>query len=252
MQVLPNCIDNAIKNLTDEPTKAIGTIIKDAIYLKFGSVSYNAEKRRILDKYGLNKLEERLKVTINQIPLEKLTEPDYQTVMLAFDNVEPCINSEDLRNLFANLIARCCNSDYKELIHPSFSEVLKQMSPYDAKVLKYYVDNKPERLITYIYYNDGENDYFNKIPYTFDVYPNQCEAKYISVSLSSLIRLGIIAFDDDAVVHPANDSVFKKCTFYEQCEEERVKEGKYLHSEIVGKICTLTPFGMSFTQACLD
>lgn len=56
MEQLPQCADNAIKNLTDAPTKSIGNLIKDAIYLKFGSVSYNAEKRRILEKYGLTHL----------------------------------------------------------------------------------------------------------------------------------------------------------------------------------------------------
>ena len=252
MELMPNCVDNAIKNLTNEPAMSIGTLIKDAIYLKFGSISYKAEKRRLYEKYGLIELEARLKLCIEQIPSEKLIEPDYQTIMLALDNVDSCINSEELRNLFANLIARSCHSDYKELIHPSFSETLKQMSPYDAKILKYYVSNKPERLITYTYFNNSENDFYNKVPYTFDTYPNQHEARYISFSLSSLMRLGILAFDDDALVHPADDSPFKNSDFYKQCEEERIKTGKYLHSEIVGKICGLTPFGTALIQACLD
>lgn len=103
-----------------------------------------------------------------------------------------------------------------------------------------------------IYLNNSENDFYNKVPYTFDTYPNQHEARYVSFSLSSLMRLGILAFDDDALVHPADDSPFKNSDFYKQCEEERIKTGKYLHSEIVGKICGLTPFGTALIQACLD
>lgn len=252
MQQLPDFVDNALKNISDKPTKIIGNLIRDALYLKFGSVSYNAEKRRVLEKYGLIEFEDRLKTCINKLPLENLVEPDYQTIMLAVDNLEPCIHSEELRNLFANLISRSCNIDYKNFIHPSFPEVLKQMSPYDAKVLKYYIDTKPRRFITYSYYSENKRDEFNRISYTFDIYPNQDEANYVSVSLSSLMRLGILVFDDDALVHPADNSPFTKSDFYKQCEKERVNEGKYSHSRIIGKICTLTPFGDSLIQACFD
>lgn len=252
MGQLPNCVDNAIKNLSDSPTKIIGDLIKDAIYLKFGSVSYNAEKRRILEKYGLIELEKRLKAKIDSIPLKNLVAPDYQTFIIAVDNLEPCINSEELRDLFTNLIARSCHSDYKPFLHPSFPETLKQMSPYDAKVLKFFIDTKPDRLITYTYFNDNRHNDFDRIPYTFDFYPNQQESAYVSISVSVLMRLGILAFDNDAIVHPADDSPFKDSDFYKQCEIERQKEGKFSHSCISGKVCGLTPFGTALIQACFD
>ena len=50
---IPKSIDNAIQNITDEPTQSIGTLIKDAIYLRFGHISYDAKKRRLFEKYGL-------------------------------------------------------------------------------------------------------------------------------------------------------------------------------------------------------
>ena len=52
---------------------------------------------------------------------------------------------------FATLITRACNVDYEKFIHPSFSTVLGQMSPFDAKILKFYVDTKPDHFITYTY-----------------------------------------------------------------------------------------------------
>ena len=54
---IPKSIDNAIQNITDEPTQSIGTLIKDAIYLRFGHISYDAKKRRLFEKYGLLELE---------------------------------------------------------------------------------------------------------------------------------------------------------------------------------------------------
>lgn len=248
---IPHSVDNAIKNLTDEPTKSIGALIKDAFYLRFGSVSYKAEKRRILEKYGLIEFENRLHDCINKIPVEKLATPDYQTLMLAVDNLEPCLNSDDLRVLFSNLIAHSCNSDYKNLIHPSFSEILRQMSPYDAKILKYYVESKPKRLITYTFLSK-QNGSFDRVPYMFDTYPNPDEADYISIALSSLMRLGILAFHDDAIVAFADDSPFKSSAFYTLCEKERLKEKKYEDSRLTAQICKITPLGNAFINACFD
>ena len=248
---IPKSIDNAIQNITDEPTQSIGTLIKDAIYLRFGHISYDAKKRRLFEKYGLLELEKLLESRISETPLEKLVTPDYQTITLAFDNLAPCINSEDLRVLFANLISRSCNSDYKNLIHPSFSEILRQMSPFDAKILKFYVDNQPKQFITYTYHSESGYS-FNRIHYMFDTFPNPDESEYVSIAISSLMRLGILAIHDDALVHPMKNSQFAQSSFYKQCELQRIKEGKYQNSNISAQISTITPFGQSFILSCFD
>ncbi len=250
MSLLPDSVDNTIKNVTDEPAKSIGSLIKDALYLHFGHVSYKAEKRHILEKYGLIEFERHLQNGLSQIPSANLITPDYQTLMLALKNLEPCLNSEELRQLFGKLIIRSCHSDYQNLIHPSFSETLRQMSPYDAKILKYYIDTKPDYLIAYSFLNDKE--FVDRIPYTFNVYPNPDEAVQISISISVLMRLGIISFHEDGLFFPAEDSPFKNSTFYKRCEEERIKEGKYTKSRVNGKHCILTPYGQAFTQICIE
>lgn len=248
---VPQSVDNAINNLADEPTKSIGTIIKDAIYLRFGNISYNADKRRIYEKYGLLEFENRLKANISKIPTEKLIEPDFQTIMLAVDNLAPCIESETLRNLFAKLLARSCNSDYKSFIHPSFSGIIRQMSPFDAKILDFYVNTKPNRIITYTYKaNDGNR--FEQIPYTLDEYPDPNESDMVSLAISSLMRLGILAIHDDALVHSVKNTLFEKSQFYKLCEQERIKSNQYQTSSLTAQISVLTPFGNAFIHSCLE
>lgn len=113
------------------------------------------------------------------------------------------------------MIARACNVDFKNFIHPSVSTILGQMSPFDAKVLKFYVDNKPARFITYTYKSsDGKR--FDRIPYMFDSYPNADESPFVSLSISVLMRLGILAVHDDAVMHQVADSPFMKTEFYKK------------------------------------
>ena len=44
---LPDSVDNALKNLSDAPTKSIGQTLSDAWFLVFGGISHQANKRRI-------------------------------------------------------------------------------------------------------------------------------------------------------------------------------------------------------------
>ncbi len=46
-----------------------------------------------------------------------------------------------LREMFANLLASAMNSDVSNDVHPSFVEIIKQLSPDEAKILKYFSDN---------------------------------------------------------------------------------------------------------------
>lgn len=244
--------NNAVKNLTDPTTKTIGKTISDAAYLKFGPSSYKADLQRLLEEYGLREFERRLQLSIKYIPTEKLISPDFQTVMLAMDNLEPCLNSEDLRNLFANLLAKACHADYKDLLHPSFSEILRQMSPFDAKVLKFFVDTKPKQIISYTHFNEQSHAHYTVIPYLFEEYPESERYTQVSLSISSLLRLGILGFEEDALVYPIDDSPFMHSSFYQKCEKERIKDSTYNHSQVEGKRCIATPFGSAFISVCFS
>ena len=144
--------------------------------------------------------------------------------------------------------ADTCNSDYRNLIHPSFPSVLSQMSPYDAKIFKFFVDQKPEIILTYQQYND--DCFYNCIPYFFDSYQNYDEVISESLSISSLMRLGLIAFHDDAIVFEVKNTSFEKSAMYTDFENRRISSNKYAESRLEGKACILTPYGEAFSTAC--
>lgn len=62
-------------------------------------------------------------------------EPESYVAVPAIQAISYSMNSEELRNLYANLLAKAMNSDTKDMVHPSFVEIIKQMSPIDALVL---------------------------------------------------------------------------------------------------------------------
>ena len=133
---LPNSIDNALKNLSDAPTKSIGQTLSDAWFLVFGGISHQANKRRMKYAHDLEVYNYELSQAITNVPPENLIEPDIQTTAQALENSKYCIESEELRKMFVNLISKSMNSDYIQKVHPSFAEIIKQMSPVDARIFK--------------------------------------------------------------------------------------------------------------------
>ena len=133
---LPDSIDNAVKNLTDKPTQGIGQTLSDVWYLVFGGISQAADKRRMKYAHNLELYKQELSQVISSIPEENLIEPNIQITAQALENSKYCIESEELRKLFVNLISKSMDSHYVSNVHPSFAEIIKQMSPIDARILK--------------------------------------------------------------------------------------------------------------------
>ena len=136
INLMPESIDNAIKNVTDKPTQNIGTTLADIWYLVFGSFSHAADKRKLKYSYNLQEFEKELKEKINKIPEDKRVEPDIQVIAPALEAAKYCIDKEELRKLFVELISNSMNKYYSEDVHPMFAEIIKQISSVDALVLK--------------------------------------------------------------------------------------------------------------------
>lgn len=138
LNTLAEPISNAAKNVTDKPTQNIGTTLADIWYLVFGGISQAAEKRKLKYSYALQEFENELKEKISKIPENKQMEPDMQIVAPALDSAKYCIEKQELRTLFSNLISSSMNADYSKNVHPSFTNIIRQLSTTDAKLLKIF------------------------------------------------------------------------------------------------------------------
>lgn len=134
LNTLAEPIANSAKNLTDKPTQNIGTTLADIWYLVFGGISQAAEKRKLKYSYALQEFEKELQDKISQIPEDKLIEPDTQIVAQALDASKYCVEKEELRHMFKNLITSSLNIDYQDSLSPIFSNIIRQLSIFDAKL----------------------------------------------------------------------------------------------------------------------
>ena len=153
IDLVPDSVDNAVKNITNKPTQNIGTTLADIWYLVFGGISQAAEKRKLKYSYALQEFEKELKDKISKIPKDKLIEPDIQIVAPALESAKYCVEKEELRHLFSNLISSSMNTEYCDFIHPSFPLILKQLSVFDANLFNIIYKNNINEFTNLIYNN---------------------------------------------------------------------------------------------------
>lgn len=136
INAIPPCVDKAAENLTSPLSKSIGETFSELWFLILGgTVNERAEKRRLRIGKRLEEFKRELDEKIAAIPSEKLQEPNFQIVASALENSKYCVDEDEIRKLFSNLIAASMNRDLAEQIHPIFPEIIKQLSPRDASNL---------------------------------------------------------------------------------------------------------------------
>lgn len=133
---MPECVDKALTNLTEQPTKAIGSTVSDIWFLVFGGIGHLAEKRKLRYAIELEKYNKELQEKINEIPKENRMEPDIQIVAPALEASKYCVEKEELREMYVNLIASSINSDKVVSVHPIFNDIIRKLSSMDALLFK--------------------------------------------------------------------------------------------------------------------
>lgn len=144
IDLVPDSVDNAVKNITDKPTQNMGTTFADIWYLVFGGISQAAEKRKLKYSYALQEFEKELKEKISKIPKDKFVDPDIQIVAKALEEAKYCIDKEELRNMFSSLISSSMNKDI--FVSPIIINIISSLSSLDAKILNYFFQHQSTKI----------------------------------------------------------------------------------------------------------
>ena len=132
VSIVPKFIDNIL----DKPSKTIGQIFSDIFFLVLGGeLEYRAEKRKLEYAEKLKAYQEEISEAITAIPKERLCEVDIHLIGNILEHSKYCLEKEELRKMFVNLVASSVNAEKKNYVHPLFSDILSKISSLDAKVL---------------------------------------------------------------------------------------------------------------------
>lgn len=249
---IPEFADKALGNMLDKPSKSVGSIISDLLYITIESrIGFLAEKRRIKYSADLEIYKNSLEESINKIPKDKLMDPDLQKTAAILDASKYCIDKEELRDMFVKLLSATMNKDTDKYVHISFGEILKQLVPDEIKILM-KLPEKPrfEPIIDVAVEKPEVQGYFTQYANIGILgYESNCEyPEEFPVYVDNLIRLGIVSVPEGHYL--ADKWRYDKVLDHEYVKgilHEAEKMGKvYINHKMIG----ITQLGDAIRKIC--
>jgi len=227
-----------------------GLSVADATHMAFSMFrEYYPQLREELLSDLRKMLEEKLK----NIPSENIVPPSPRIAVPTLQNASITEDIE-IRELYAQLLANSMNETMKDGIHPAFVEIINQLSPDEAKILRFFSTHTTIPTITLRCANEKEEGY--------DVVKNfsnvgelaKCEYPFeVGKYFDNLIRLGLL-----------KNAMFASLT--NKALYELLKKHQYLESQVntithqvppfnkpkfEESYISITDFGKSFCEICL-
>ena len=204
------------------------------------------EKWLINGEESLRLTAEAIKEKVKQIPEDKLVEPELYVAIPAIQQISYCQNSEVLRDLYANLLASSMNADKKWQVHPSFVDIIKQITPDEAKIIKSIPNFKnnfiPAIDVKLTEKNASNNGYqiyiTNFTTIGFDVIENK---ENICSYIDNLVRLNILEIPP--TYKPLEESPLLEKMIPQTCKS--IYDIGYKH-----KVIGITNYGLQFKRIC--
>jgi hypothetical protein len=138
---------------------------------------------------------------LSQIPPDRIVEPNPRIAVPATQALVYSMGDAFIREMYANLLAADMNADKKKTVHPGFVEIIKEMTPAEAKAMQ-------------LLHRQPHFEYIVKAPKQ-DKWMELAELmhegvgvgmKECAIGLSNLQRLGLVEITgiDHVVVGPEN------------------------------------------------
>lgn len=217
-------------------------------------VLYPVKRANISFKYKLEDFEKDLQEKTSQIPVEALQEPPLMIAGPTLEALRYTYDEYELREMYENLLASAMDSRENGNVHPSFVDIIKQMSPFDAIILKSICEKRQLMCADIDFIIKGTtNVYALGMPANF--VPELLvfgDPFHISISLDNLVRLKLI--DISVLTIQGKDYNSMKDNEY---VKERKKyfenlDGKEIDVQVGSRTLCITNFGESFAKICLS
>lgn len=209
-----------------------------------------------LDKWILNRecsideTKKLLAIKLEKVDPEKIIEPEPYVAVPAIQAISYTMNSSELRDLYANLLAKAMNKDTKNSVHPAYVETIKQLSPDDATYFKHIYPLELRPIVdTYLEFPNSLTRLISKNSNAFSIgYTNN-----FALSLDNLSRLGLINIPTD--IWYGDDSVYESLLMFLRTQftldaykvTDPTATGFYFNKKRVD----ITEYGTSFYNTCV-
>ncbi|EGC02013.1 DUF4393 domain-containing protein [Ruminococcus albus] len=214
------------------------------------------EKWVIRREYSVAETKKLLEQKLQNIDVDKIITPPSYIAIPALQAISYCMDDEQLRDMYAELLASAMNSDTVDNVHPTYVEIIKQMSPFDAVVFKKLASTLVQPCIGLSYKNKRTKASYpiqDIVAFPdlekFPIVPTQ-------ISLENLERLKLIDIQYNSKYN--NDEPYERLKWsvknvIEEFIEDNKREFDPNAYEVVYKeyMILIRGFGQFFARACL-
>jgi hypothetical protein len=249
----------AFEKALEKPAITFGTAINGLLLTVFAPlIKYNIKKETEIEAY-----KESILSQVSKIPKEKFIEPPLNIIGPAIEASKFYIDCANLKSMFSKLIASSMNIDTVELTHPSFIDVIKQLSPFDAIVLNELSNSLTHPIISYRL-DETVSTSFGIIGFTIiknlvkiDCI-NSTNFSSLPKSIDNLIRLGLIDVSYDSELSPF--ALYKSVTEHFYNLVNPIVEKDFLTKDefkdrtlkVIHGALDFTNYGQDFINTCIS
>ena len=241
---VPDVYEDGLKSATIETGKTI-KIIPETINAVLAPLRQWIARR----EYNVEETKKLLEIKLENINAESIVTPDPYVAVPAFQAISYSMDSEDLRNLYANLLATSMINETKWKVHPSFVEIIKQITPDEAKLLKTLSEKGDIYPSIGIILKDN-NSHISHVYHFTNLANNVCEnPNGIFSYLDNLERLKLIEIPFGESLNDESYQPFEDDPYVKELMSETIHEN--YKWEIENKYFRLTQYGKDFIEVCV-
>lgn len=236
-------------------TKSLESPLKTVNDLWDGAIGHRiaawSEKQRIQVFRNVKDFKQDLADEVNKIPIDSIQDPQISIVGPTLEASKYYMDEEELRLMFARIIAASMDSRKNGYVQHSFVEIIKQMTPLDAQIFKSMNASEP---IVNISIELDNNAGSRTIYQDLFIHPFFKNNGLNSISINNLNRLGLIdvkydTYLADASIYEAFKNTQEYCQVQKMCENDS-ENGNPKTPEIEKGLITITNFGTVFKKIC--
>lgn len=203
----------------------------------------------VTKEYNIKETEALLAKKLENVNADRIVSPEPYVAVPAFEAISYSMDSKELRELFANLLSKSMYADTKNDVHPSFTDVIKQLSPLDVQVFKYLFECKYRPIIELKLNLPNNEGFYPLMSNITDISIGTVES--IGISLSNLKRLNLI--DISYSNFYTNDKLYEPLlkTEFVNTQKSTYEKAPYEFDFNKGKI-DITDFGKLFYRICVQ
>ena len=197
-------------------------------------------------------IEEYCPQKLKGVPAEKIVQPAIEVAGPAVQALIFRGEKKELRELFGNLIASSMNADQKDEVHPSFVEVIKNMSADEARIMKVFVNRDTYPLIDLNAKKKG-NMSRAKLISNFGHIGKiaNCSSPEVSHNLENLDRLGLVHIDGGQFLTDKSQYIALENDPIILHHKGRIEKMEGREPTVHRKIVMRTDLGTRFIQCCV-